>query len=274
MYGYIKPLKAELKIREYEHYRATYCGLCHALKKKYGFRARFLINYDCTLLAVVLSAMEGITCKYEKKRCIASPHKKKCICAKNKAIDFTATSAIISAYWKIKDNIADKPFLKGLPYRAAKLIYKGAYKKAALEMPWFDTAAKQAISKLSILEKSGEKSIDTVADTFANMLSELSAYFEDESLKRIAKEMFYHVGRIIYITDAFFDKEEDRKNKGYNPILLSDMSNEQVIATINCSLNTAINAWSLVKENEHTNLVLNVLTLGIPSIIAEKGEKK
>ena len=110
MYGYIKPLKEELKVREYEHYRATYCGLCHALKRKYGFIARFLINYDSTLLAVVLGAMENAPCKYEKKRCIASPHKKKCICGHNKTIDFTATTAVISAYWKIKDNIADKPF--------------------------------------------------------------------------------------------------------------------------------------------------------------------
>ncbi|MFT9057020.1 MAG: DUF5685 family protein, partial [Ethanoligenens sp.] len=29
MFGYVKPFKPELKIREFEAYRAVYCGMCH-----------------------------------------------------------------------------------------------------------------------------------------------------------------------------------------------------------------------------------------------------
>ena len=46
MYGYIRPLKAELKVREYEAYHAMYCGLCRTLGRRYGFAARFLVSYD------------------------------------------------------------------------------------------------------------------------------------------------------------------------------------------------------------------------------------
>ena len=34
MFGYIVVHKPELKVREYETYRASYCGLCHSLKKQ------------------------------------------------------------------------------------------------------------------------------------------------------------------------------------------------------------------------------------------------
>lgn len=273
MYGYIKPFKAELKVREHEHYKATYCGLCHALKRKYGFLSRFLVSYDFTLLAIVLDAMQHEPCKYERKRCIASPHKKKCICAKNGAIDFTACATVILAYWKIKDNIVDESFLKGIPYRILKLINARAYKKAKRELSWFDEAVEKSITKLNELERAEEKSIDAVADTFAELLASLSAYFDDEVMARIAKELFYHVGRVIYIIDALFDVEEDKKKGNYNPVLINNMPTDEVVRTINCSLNTAINAWALIKENELTDLVLNVLTLGIPAVINEKENK-
>ena len=36
MFGYVRPYKPELKVKEYEMFRAAYCGLCWALKEKYG----------------------------------------------------------------------------------------------------------------------------------------------------------------------------------------------------------------------------------------------
>ena len=184
MYGYVKPFKPELKVREHEHYKASYCGLCHALKRKYGFLSRFLVNYDFTLLSIVLSAMKYEPCKYDKKRCIASPHKKKCICIQNKAIDFTADATVILAYWKIKDNIADKSFFKGLPYRVLKQLNKRAYRKAKRNLPWFDVEVSASIEKLMSLEAAKESRLDAAADTFAELMASFSRYFEDETKKR------------------------------------------------------------------------------------------
>ena len=46
MFGYVTPDKGEMKVREYECYRAVYCGLCMQLKADYGFVSRMLLNYD------------------------------------------------------------------------------------------------------------------------------------------------------------------------------------------------------------------------------------
>ena len=57
MYGYIRILKPELKFREYDDYRACYCGLCEALHRQYGSLARCTISYDMTFLVLLLSGL-------------------------------------------------------------------------------------------------------------------------------------------------------------------------------------------------------------------------
>ena len=51
MFGYVRPYKDELRVREYEQYKAIYCGLCRALGKNYGVLSRLTLSYDCTLFA-------------------------------------------------------------------------------------------------------------------------------------------------------------------------------------------------------------------------------
>ena len=43
-----------------ERFRRMYCGLCHTLSRRYGQAARFILNYDFTYLAILLS--DGIPC--------------------------------------------------------------------------------------------------------------------------------------------------------------------------------------------------------------------
>ena len=59
MFGYVLPLTAELKVREWHAYRAYYCGLCKELKREYGFLSRFLLNYDLVLPALLADGMAG-----------------------------------------------------------------------------------------------------------------------------------------------------------------------------------------------------------------------
>ena len=54
MFGYVLVNKPELKIKEFDLYRSYYCGICHSLKKGYGFTGRMTLNYDMTFLAMLL----------------------------------------------------------------------------------------------------------------------------------------------------------------------------------------------------------------------------
>ena len=36
MFGYVTPLKSELKFKEFEYFRSYYCGLCNEIKNQFG----------------------------------------------------------------------------------------------------------------------------------------------------------------------------------------------------------------------------------------------
>mgnify|MGYP007056204169 CR=1 FL=1 len=46
MFGYVLINKPELKVREYDRYKAYYCGLCRGLLNYHGSFARLTLNYD------------------------------------------------------------------------------------------------------------------------------------------------------------------------------------------------------------------------------------
>ena len=55
MFGYIRPLECELRVREQAEYRGTYCGLCKSIGIRYGQIERLTLSYDCAFLALVLA---------------------------------------------------------------------------------------------------------------------------------------------------------------------------------------------------------------------------
>ena len=61
VFGYVLPLTAELKVREWHAYRAYYCGLCKELKREYGFLSRFLLNYDLVLPALLADGVAAVS---------------------------------------------------------------------------------------------------------------------------------------------------------------------------------------------------------------------
>ena len=59
MFGYVRPPLEDLPPEETERFRQAYCGLCHTLAKRHGLAARFILNYDFTFLAILLSQREA-----------------------------------------------------------------------------------------------------------------------------------------------------------------------------------------------------------------------
>ena len=90
MFGYIKPVPAELKVREYELYRSVYCGLCGALGRNTTCVSRLTLSYDFVFLAIVRMALIGETGSLERRRCLAHPTKKRAVLTDAKQLDYCA----------------------------------------------------------------------------------------------------------------------------------------------------------------------------------------
>ena len=76
MFGYVRVDKPELKVKEYEMYKAVYCSLCKSLGKHYGILSRFTLSYDFTFLALLNMSLKDGCNIIEQKRCAFNPLKK------------------------------------------------------------------------------------------------------------------------------------------------------------------------------------------------------
>ncbi len=273
MFGYVRPCRDELKVKEYNSYRAMYCGLCHSLSSRYGFITRFILNYDFSFLALTLSAATCENCTVCKKRCIASPFQKKSFYKENDALAFSADANVILTYWKCIDSILDEGFWKSLIYRIIALCLRPAYKKAKRLRPEFEKACSDGLNSLRKIEEDMTESIDIAADAFARIVQQVGEFAADERISRPLKVMFYHIGRWIYIVDAWDDIEDDLIKKNYNPIVLRYGSDgtldrekirDVIETTLENSCATAASAAQLLTFNENDEIIKNVLYLGLP----------
>lgn len=218
MYGYVRPPLGTLPEEETERFRRVYCGLCHTLGRRYGPAARFILNYDFTFLAILLSAPveEGP----DKARCLVSPLRRRSFQPPSAALELAADESVILAYWQLRDGVADHDWFHGLKYRGVAGVLEPAYRRAASLRPGFDEAARRQLELLGRLEEERCPSIDRAADAFAALLGAAAGEVEDPVRRRVLGQLLYHLGRWVYLVDAADDLKKDAASGNYNPVAL------------------------------------------------------
>ena len=217
MFGYIRPSKPHLSEQDEARFQSVYCGLCHELGRKYGFAARFVLNFDFTFLAILLSDAQEPEC--ESCRCAAHPCKAQCVMAHTIALETAADHSLVLAWWQLRDHIEDHGFFKAIPYRLAALLLRGAYRKARTFVPEFDASVQRHLNDLHQREREHCASLDQAAEPFAALMADIADCVDDEMRRRVMKEIFYHLGRWIYLVDAADDLKKDVKSGSYNPLV-------------------------------------------------------
>ena len=187
MFGYVRPPVNALPQEELERFRRMYCGLCHTLSRRYGQAARFILNYDFTYLAILLSS--GEEGRRSEARCYTSPLKKLVYLEPDAAMELAADESVILAYWQLRDGIADHGLVSGLKYRAGAGLLEHAYRKAAALRPDFDDAVCRQLGILSELEQENDPSMDRAADSFAVLLSHAAGEVTDPVRRRILEQL-------------------------------------------------------------------------------------
>ena len=218
MFGYVRPSVQDLPEGELDRFRTMYCGLCHTLSRRYGQAARFILNYDFTYLAILLS--DGTVGTENAGRCYTSPLKKRPYLEPTAAMELAADESVILAYWQLRDGVEDHAWAAGLKYRAGARLLESAYQKAAAIRPEFDEAVRRQLHVLGELEKTKDPSMDQAADTFAVLLSSAAKEIEDPIRRRILEQILYHLGRWVYLIDAADDLKKDTESGNYNPVAL------------------------------------------------------
>lgn len=268
MFGYVRISKGELKVKEYEMYKAVYCSLCKTLGKHYGILSRLTLSYDFTFLALLnMSLKEGCT-MVERKRCAFNPIKKCNYCKDTDDLKMPSAVAMIMLYYKILDNIADEKGLKKLGFLCLKPIFKGAYIKASKLYPEARNIVAEYIENQSELEKKDCNQLDAIADPTAKALSKIFMLCsDDETQKRVLERLGYCMGRYIYLLDAAVDFNEDKEKNKYNVLKFTCATENEVKEKIKPQLYFCINegakAFELLDLKKNKNILGNIIYLGL-----------
>lgn len=270
MFGYVLPRRDKLTQDELSYYRAAYCGLCRSLKKRYGFRARFLVNYDMTFLYLLFQGREKKTA--ERCFCPARIFCKKDCLPVDEAMTYATDMTVLLSYWKLCDSERDGRFFKALAAKVAKLLYRRAYRKAAGLHADSDRIFSEQLQRLHRLEEASCDSLDRPADAFAKLLGGCAAFFEEEHQRRATEQLLYHVGRFVYLTDALEDLPKDEKAGAYNPIRfrypsMTAEEKQQLLQTIDASVDMAASALELLEPNSADPLLKNIIYYGLPGVL-------
>lgn len=212
MFGYVRINKMDLTFREYEHYKAYYCGLCKYLKRNHTELSRLTINYDITFLIVLLSSIYQPSAQVFHEKCIVDPVKKKKHII-NEITEYAASMNILLTYYKLEDDVNDEG---GIKSRLARRAYKKSFKTAYGKYPKKADFIKKCLGELRSLEEDQSSSIDQTSNCFARLLEEIFDYKDDDYRDRLRKVGF-NIGKYIYIMDAYEDLDEDLEKGRYNP---------------------------------------------------------
>ena len=224
MFGYVTPCKMEMKVKDYEKFKAYYCGLCNSIKNNYGNLPRLTLNYDMTFLAILLDSLADDNCTFTKFSCAIHPLKKRLMINNNMPLDYAAFCNTTLAYYKLMDDVYDNKTIKSKVFSIflknylskSKIEYNEVMKYTEEKLLLLNTLEAAASTDISIGE---QLSIDELSHVFADLTGYIiSFYYKDSPFSEDLYWLGYNLGKWIYIIDAFDDLEKDIKSSSFNAI--------------------------------------------------------
>jgi hypothetical protein len=277
MFGYIVPEKPELKIKEYELFRAYYCGICKSIGKKTGQINRFVLSYDVVFLAVLLSAIWGKAPDIYRGTCILHPLKKRSLISANNIIEYVSEMNVILAYYNLKDKLRDEASVK---FQAGMLVLEKTFRRMKKKYLEKCGIIECKLNELSVLEEKNCASLDMVSEQFAKIMEEVFRYkpvCENKKNDKILGWIGYNTGKWIYVIDAYNDIEDDIDKGNYNVLTyqygfnrnnedvrqFKERIREKVAFNLTYCLNQIAKAYELLEIKRNSGIMENIIYMGM-----------
>lgn len=281
MFGYIRYDLPNLFVKDFMLYKALYCGLCKGIARSCGNAARMGLSYDVTFLSALLHNMTGQDIRIEEQHCFEHCISRQPIACVDALTEELGALNTILVYYKLTDDIAD-----GDRGRGKRLWFRRGFARAGEKYPELEQIVSRHLAAQAETEKSGAPSPDRAAEASAQMMQQLSAHFLKEARTPASDELFYAIGKWVYLIDALDDYDKDKKKGAYNPFLLSyGCANKKTLVstqgeelsflfdTLFYSLREALSGITFAFNRDLTD---NILLRGLPAETARvlRGEKR
>ncbi|WP_416044760.1 DUF5685 family protein [Clostridium tyrobutyricum] len=272
MFGYVTPCISELKVRDYEKFKAYYCGLCRAIKNNIGNLPRITLNYDMTFLAILLDSLSKDKIVYKRQLCLFHPTRKKTILKSTSALEYAAFYNIAFTYYKLLDDVHDDSSIKSNFLAHWLKIYLNklpdSFKKN-LEY------IKKGLNDLTQIETSrNNNSFDKICHPFSNITAFTLCNYTDSNSETLYA-LGYNLGKWIYVIDALDDLKKDMEKGKFNVLNYCFNKNElnysefyveiqnRVDFILGSCASTCMNYFNKLPISKNQELLHNILQYGL-----------
>jgi hypothetical protein len=279
LFGYVTPLKAEMKVKDFARFKCYYCGLCCHIKKEFGNIPRMSLNYDMTFLGLLLDALNPEDLEVSSHRCALHPTEKKIVIANNKALSYAASMNISLFYYKLLDDVNDDKNFKSKFFSIVLSPYKRKFASSIIKI---NNDIKKCLNNLSILENNKTfNSIDEICDPFSNLVGIILRDYPFElindstELRNTLYNLGYSIGKWIYLIDALDDLKADMEKEKFNPInflynkdflpydkFIEFIKTKIEFTILNCGYSAKENLEKL-QLNRNEDILYNIIELGL-----------
>lgn len=280
MFGYVRYDMPNLYIKDFMLYKALYCGLCKGIGKSCGQRARMGLTYDVAFLSALLHNIAGQDIKIEMQNCFEHAIRKRPIAQVDALTEELGALNTLLAYYKLTDDVQDRG--KG---RGKRVWFKSGFRRAKKKYPKLVQIVEKYMKEQSVVEKE-HASTDRAADPTASMMRSLSVHLLGEKATEATGELFYFLGKWVYLIDALDDVDKDVQKRTFNPFVeeYGCKSRQELIEKygdgVGFSFDTIFYSLrenlSQVTFHFNRDLTDNVILRGIPmeTMRVMKGEKQ
>lgn len=288
MFGFVAADAGALSEEEKERYRAVYCGLCLALRDRYGQLSRACLTYDLTFFVLLCNSLHEPVETKGASHCVMHPAPAAPRAwARSAWTDYAADLSVALAYHKVLDDVADDGDLAA---RAAERLLAGAYERARARIPEQCAEIERAMAAIRAIEGAERNNTPALSDsTETACVSPLSADATDTALAfdpdaaarefgRMLGRLFAHnqgfwteameelgrgLGRFIYLMDAAVDFNDDAASGSYNPFVTLGSDAEAMRATLSLAAADAAAPYERLPLVQDAHLMDAILYSGV-----------
>lgn len=257
MFGFVQVDAGSLSEEEMERYRATYCGLCFALKERHGQLSRFCLTYDLTFYVMLCHALHEPPERAGKSPCIAQPGQLKAHVASGYS-DHAADLSVMLAYHKLLDDWNDD---RKVGAKVASAALTRAYERARQAAPADCAAIERSLEAIARIEADAVSQPDDAAIEFGKLMGNLFARGQG-TWEQPMRELGFHLGRFVYFMDAAVDYEDDRESGSYNPLVRMGGTPESMRLLLASIMAEAAAVFEKLPLDRDLNIMRSILYAG------------